>query len=59
VPIGDPDALAHAIDQALTNPKPANLRDLAQAYRIDAAVDAHIMALADAVQVQKRTDTPV
>lgn len=59
VPIGDPDALAHAIDQALTNCQSANLRDLAQAYRIDAAVDAHIMALADAVQVQKRTDTPV
>jgi glycosyltransferase involved in cell wall biosynthesis len=59
VPIGDPEALAQAIDESLTNPKAADLRELAEPYRIDAAIDAHIIALADAVEAQKRTDTPV
>jgi glycosyltransferase involved in cell wall biosynthesis len=58
VPIGDPRALAAAIDRSLAAGKGADIRSLAEPYRIDTAIDAHITALAAAVEAQNRTDTP-
>jgi glycosyltransferase involved in cell wall biosynthesis len=59
VPIGDPQALARAIDRCLDAPVREDLRSAAEPYRIDRAVKAHIEALRAAVERQKRTDTPV
>jgi glycosyltransferase involved in cell wall biosynthesis len=46
VPIGDPRALAAAIDRSLAARNGIDLRALAEPYRIDTAIDAHIRALA-------------
>lgn len=59
VPIGKPEALAGAIDRCLDTNEDGDLRWLAEPYRVDNAVDAHIVALAGALDRQKRTDTPV
>jgi glycosyltransferase involved in cell wall biosynthesis len=59
VPIGDPEALARAIDQCLAQRPDGNLRRMAEPYRVQAAIGAHIEALADGVAAQNRTDTPV
>jgi glycosyltransferase involved in cell wall biosynthesis len=59
VPIGDPQALAQAIDRCLKAARDEDLRPIASPYGIDAAVDAHIAALARAVEAQNRTETPV
>lgn len=59
VPIGDPAALARAIDHCLVANVGTDLRPLAEPYRINTSVEAHITALAEAVEAQKRTDTPV
>lgn len=58
VPIGDPAALAAAIDRCLEESDHADLRTLAEPYRVDSAVNAHIIELASAVRRQKRTETP-
>lgn len=50
VPIGDPRALAPAIDRCLAAPAPRiDLRTLTKPYRIQPAIDAHIAVLARAV----------
>jgi glycosyltransferase involved in cell wall biosynthesis len=50
VPIGDPQALAHAIDRCLApRPDGADLRKIAETYRIGRAIEAHVGALARAV----------
>lgn len=55
-PIGDPGALAQAIDRCLTAPRArADLRSLAMPYRIEPAIDAHISALAQAVEALRRS----
>jgi glycosyltransferase involved in cell wall biosynthesis len=59
VPIGDPQALAQAIDRCLATRDESDLRFLAEPYRVESAIDAHIIALAEAVEAQKRKDTPV
>ncbi|HEV2595455.1 MAG TPA: glycosyltransferase [Sphingomicrobium sp.] len=59
VPIGNSEALAGAIDRCLNTDDCADLRRLAEPYRVDNAIDAHIIALADATDRQKRTDKPV
>ena len=59
VPIGDAAALAKAIDRCLGNGKHLDLRGLAEPYRVETAIDAHIVALAEAVEAQKRNETPV
>jgi glycosyltransferase involved in cell wall biosynthesis len=59
VRIGDPEALAEAIDRCLAQSSGARLRQVAEPYRLDSAIRAHIEALADAVEAQNRTDTPV
>lgn len=59
VPIGDPAALAQAVDRCLATEERPDLRPLAEPYRIEPAIDAHIIALANAVEAQNRTDTPV
>lgn len=49
VPIGDPHALALAIDQCLASRDKGNdLRTIAEPYRIERAIHAHIMALGTA-----------
>jgi glycosyltransferase involved in cell wall biosynthesis len=47
VPIGDPGALADAIEQTLINPvaSPENLRSRAACYSYDAAVDRYVQIL--------------
>ena len=50
VPIGDPQALAQAIDRCLASPATGDLRRLAEPYRIEPAISAHITALAEAVE---------
>jgi hypothetical protein len=57
-PTGNPHALAHAIDRCLDARRDDDLRTAAAPYRIEAAVSAHIDALAAAVERQKRADTP-
>lgn len=59
VPIGDPEALAAAIDECLSHPPASDMRKLAEPYRMDLAIQAHIEALASAVEAQNRIDTPV
>jgi len=50
VPIGDPQALAHAIDRCLApRPDGADLRKIAEPYRIGRAIEAHVGALVRAV----------
>jgi glycosyltransferase involved in cell wall biosynthesis len=50
VPIGDPQALGQAIDRCLEErPAADRLRQAAEPYRIQPAIDAHISALADAL----------
>lgn len=50
VPIGDPQALAHAIDRCLASPASgADLRAFAEPYRVEPAIDAHVSALGRAV----------
>ena len=58
VPIGDPQALAKAIDDCLSRSSSRDLCHLAEPYRIDTAIAGHIAALADAVEAQNRADTP-
>lgn len=54
VPIGDPEALARAIDSCLTRRHdPGDLRHLAEQYRIQPAIDAHIAVLAQAVEKRR------
>jgi len=57
-PTGNPHALAQAIDRCLDARRDDDLRTAAAPYRIEAAVSAHIDALAAAVERQKRADTP-
>jgi glycosyltransferase involved in cell wall biosynthesis len=59
VPIGDAQALAAAIDRCLQAERTEDLREIAEPYRVDSAVRAHIDALARAVAAQNRTETPV
>jgi len=59
VPIGDPEALARAIDRCLAKPGHTDLRSFARPYLVESAIDAHIEALAMVLEAQKRTDTPV
>jgi glycosyltransferase involved in cell wall biosynthesis len=59
VPIGDAQALAAAIDRCLQAERTEDLCKIAEPYRVDSAVRAHIDALARAVAAQNRTDTPV
>jgi glycosyltransferase involved in cell wall biosynthesis len=49
VPIGDPQALAQAIDRCLAPAAPSNLSKLAEPYLIQPAIDAHIVTLAEAL----------
>jgi glycosyltransferase involved in cell wall biosynthesis len=50
VPIGDPQALAQAIDRCLASPAShADLRKLAEPYRIQPAIEAHVGALVRAL----------
>jgi len=57
-PVGELHALAEAIDRCLDARRDDDLRTAAAPYRIEAAVSAHIDALAAAVERQKRADTP-
>ena len=57
-PTGELHALAEAIDRCLDARRDDDLRTAAAPYRIEAAVSAHIDALAAAVERQKRADTP-
>ena len=59
VPIGDPQALADGIDRCLARHASEDLRKIAEPYRIDAAIRAHVDALTSAVDAQNRTETPV
>lgn len=59
VPIGNPEALARAIDLCLDDGDDCDLRALAEPYRMESAIEAHIIALANTLDPQKRTDTPV
>lgn len=58
-PIGAPEALGSAIDQCLQYRGMVDLRKLAEPYRVERAIDAHIIALFEAFTRQKRTETPV
>lgn len=58
VRIRDPEALAQAIDRCLRANVRADLRMFAEPYRIDAAVDAHIAALAEAVELRTGPKRP-
>lgn len=50
VPIDDAGALARSIDQCLARvASPVDLRSMAEAYRIEGAINAHIAALAEVV----------
>lgn len=53
LPIGDPEALAMAIDRCLATTVRPDLRSIAEPYRIQPAIDAHIAVLAEAVERQR------
>lgn len=59
VPIGDAQALARGIESCLAAEGSERLREIAEPYRVDLAIRAHIDELARAVAAQNRTDTPV
>lgn len=58
VPIGDPGALARAIDRCLDATSSSDLRDLAEPYLVNRAVDDHIIALGDALERLIGATTP-
>ena len=53
VQIGDSQALAAAIDRCLATTVRPDLRAIAEPYRIQPAIDAHIAVLAEAVERQR------
>ena len=54
VPTGNPATLAHAIDRCLDAKTTEDLRGIVEPYRIDSAIDAHVQALAAAVEERAR-----
>jgi glycosyltransferase involved in cell wall biosynthesis len=50
VPTGDPAALAEAVDRCLEADRIDDLRRIVEPYRVQGAIDAHIHALARAVE---------